>query len=216
MKKLGIVAGIGAAIFATAASAADLGYKKQAPVQAFTRAPAFTWTGFYAGGNLGYGFGSVQGRSGNAFKDPQGVIGGGQIGYNYQIGQTVLGLETDLAAAGINAGATAAGVAGSKVSQRYLGTVRARAGIAVDRFLPYLTAGFAYGGMHYKVPGTGTGSTTNYGWTVGGGVEYAFTNNWTAKVEGLYVDLSDKRALGGAVKAGMNEGIIRTGINYKF
>ncbi|MCA0407014.1 MAG: porin family protein [Proteobacteria bacterium] len=215
MKKLGIVAGIGAALFATAASAADLGYKKQAPVS-YTRAPAFTWTGFYAGGNLGYGFGSVHGRSGGAFKDPSGVIGGGQIGYNYQMGQTVLGVETDLQATGIRASNTAAGVAGAKVSQPYLGTVRVRAGYAVDRFLPYLTAGFAYGGMHYKVPGVGASTTTNYGWTAGGGVEYAFTNNITAKVEGLYVDLASKSALNNAVKGGAREGIVRTGLNYKF
>lgn len=215
MKKLGIVAGLSAALLATAASAADLGYKKQAPVS-YARAPIFTWTGFYLGANLGYAFGSVKGASGPLFKDPQGVIGGGQIGYNYQIGQTVLGVEADLQATGANAGATAIGVAGSKVSQPYLGTVRARAGYAMDRFLPYITAGFAYGGMHLRDPALGKSTTTTYGWTVGGGVEYAITNNWTAKVEGLYVDLADKRMLGGAYKAGLNEGIVRAGVNYKF
>ncbi len=216
MKKFGIVAGVGAAIFATAAFAADLGYRRQEPVQPFTRAPIFTWTGFYVGANLGYGFGSVQGRSGNLFKDPSGVLGGGQIGYDYQVGQTVLGLEADLAATGIHGKAATGRIAGSKFAQPYLGTLRVRAGYAVSRFLPYLTAGLAYGRNHYKVPGVGTATATNYGWTGGGGVEYAFTDNLSAKVEGLYVNLADKKALGGAIKAGTHEGIVRAGVNYKF
>jgi outer membrane immunogenic protein len=215
MKKSAIVIGLGAALFATAVSAADLGYKKSSPAS-FTRAPMFTWTGFYVGANLGYGFGKVTGRSGPAFKDTSGVIGGGQIGYNYQIGQIVLGAEADLSATGIHAGNSATGVAGSKVSQPYIGTVRARAGYAMDRFLPYLTGGFAYGGTHYKVPGVGTSTTTNYGYALGGGLEYAFTTNMTAKLEGLYVDLADKRALNGAVKGGTQTGIVRAGVNYKF
>jgi outer membrane immunogenic protein len=215
MKKFGIVAGLSAVLMASGALAADLGYKKQSPA-AFTRAPVFSWTGAYVGLNLGYGFGKVTGRSGPAFKDPAGIIGGGQIGYNYQINQFVLGAEADLSATGIHAGNSAVGVAGAKVSTPYLGTVRARAGVAIDRFLPYITGGFAYGGTHYKVPGVGAATTTNYGYALGAGLEYAFTNNVTARVEGLYVDLADKRALGGAVKGGTETGIVRAGVNYKF
>jgi outer membrane immunogenic protein len=215
MNKFTLLAGLGAALIATAAPAADLGYKKQAPV-AYSRAPAFSWTGFYVGANLGYGFGKVTGLSGSRFKDTGGVIGGGQIGYNYQIGQIVLGAEADLSATGIKANNSVTGVAGSKISQPYIGTVRARAGYAMGQFLPYLTGGFAYGKTHYKVPGVGTADTTNYGYALGGGVEYAFTNNVTARVEGLYVDLAEKRALNGAVKAGTQTGIVRAGINYKF
>jgi outer membrane immunogenic protein len=215
MKKFAVIAGLSAALIASAASAADLGYRKSAP-PSITRAPIFTWTGFYVGANLGYGFGKVTGRSGPAFKDPSGIIGGGQIGYNYQIGQIVLGAEADLSATGIHASNSAIGVAGAKVSQPYLGTARVRAGYAIDRFMPYLTGGFAYGGTHYKVPGVGASTTTNYGYALGGGVEYAFTNNITAKLEGLYVDLADKRALNGAVKGGTETGVIRAGVNYKF
>ena len=215
MKKFAIAVGLGAALVASAASAADLGYKKQSPA-AFTRAPVFTWTGFYVGANLGYGFGKASGLSGAGFKDTAGVIGGGQIGYNYQIGQIVLGAEADLSATGIKASNSAIGVAGSKISQPYIGTVRARAGYAMGRFLPYITGGFAYGSTHYRFPALGTATTTNYGYAVGGGVEYAFTNNITARVEGLYVDLADKRAFGGAVKAGTQTGIVRAGVNYKF
>ena len=72
----------------------------------------------------------------------------------------------------------------------YFGTVRARLGYAIDRTLIYITGGLAYGGLNTN-PLTGN-TTSNVGWTIGGGVEYAFTNNWTAKIEGLYVDTGEE------------------------
>lgn len=216
MKKLSIAAGLGAALIATTAFAADLPRKSAPVAPVMARVPTFTWTGFYVGVNAGYGFGQYTGRSAPNFKDPSGFVGGGQIGYNYQIGQFVVGAETDLQYADLRARNSAAGVAGSKARIPYFGTVRARAGVAIDRFMPYVTAGYAYGGSDVTVPGTGKSSTMHHGYVVGGGLEYAFTNNLTAKVEGLYVDLSDKRVLGGAGKIGAEAGIIRAGINAKF
>lgn len=212
MNKFSIAAGFGAALVAASAFAADLPRKGTPPAPAFTRAPAFTWTGFYVGVNAGYGFGNMTGRGSGIFSDPRGFIGGGQIGYNHQINQFVLGVETDLQYSGMSEKNAA-----SKAAIPYFGTVRARAGVAFDRFLPYVTAGYAYGGSRVTDIGAGRKSTAlHHGWVVGGGVEYAFTNNLTAKIEGLYVDLGEKSVLGGTRKVGSESGIIRAGINAKF
>jgi outer membrane immunogenic protein len=211
-----ILAAAGAALLATSAIAADLPRRSQPSAPVMQRMPVFTWTGLYAGVHAGYGFGQVTGSAGRNFKDPTGFLGGGQIGYNLQSGNVVYGLETDLSYAHIQGKNSAIGVAGSKDTLNYLGTVRGRVGYAFDRFLPYLTGGFAYGGSTITVPGVGKSSPVHYGWTLGGGIEYALTNNITAKLEGLYVDLADQKVLGGAAKSGFETGIVRAGINAKF
>ena len=113
----------------------------------------------------------------------------------------------------------------------YFGTVRARAGFAFDRALIYATGGFAYGG---GAPGStcsigafyygDSGDDTHTGWTLGGGVEYAFTDNLTAKVEGLYVNL-DRGGndvfdpVSGVIfpaQENIEFGVVRAGLNYKF
>ena len=214
--KTQLLSGIGALLLATSAMAADLP-RKSAPVAPAIRAiPAFSWTGLYAGVNIGYGMGSFTSTAGTQFKDPKGFLGGGQIGYNHQIGQFVAGLETDLDFTQLQGKNSAAGVAGAKNTVNYIGTVRGRLGVAIDRFMPYVTAGYAYGGSTVSVPGVGKSTPFHNGWVAGAGVEYAFTNNLTARVEGLYVDLADQRVLGGAGKSGAEVGIIRAGINAKF
>lgn len=206
-----ILAGLGAALIATVASAADLP-RKSAPVAPAMRAiPAFTWTGFYAGLNAGYGFGNFSGTATPGFSNPRGFVGGGQIGYNHQIGQFVAGLETDLAYTGIKDKAANVG----KERVNYIGTVRGRLGYSMDRIMPYVTGGFAYGGTEL-LRAAGRSSQMQTGWALGAGVEYAITNNLTARVEGLYVDLTDKRVFGGPQKTGTEVGLIRAGINAKF
>ncbi|HEX2727293.1 MAG TPA: outer membrane beta-barrel protein [Beijerinckiaceae bacterium] len=211
------------------AFAADLP-SRRAPAPAFAAVPVFTWTGFYVGVNLGYGWGNNDdsnvvtvpaGTFGPAstivtFHDNNennGVIGGAQIGYNFQTGNFVFGVEADIQAADLNDDgsvrtATAVGSlppAGFVFARRsngidWFGTVRARAGVAFDRTLVYATGGFAFGGGDNDncggifaggVVGCGGNDDTRSGWTVGGGVEYAFTNNLTLGVEGLYVSLDN-------------------------
>lgn len=211
------------------AMAADLPSRRApAPIVPVVAAPVFTWTGFYLGVNAGGawntnnnkvfvpGVGLVGGNSNTGF------TGGGQIGYNYQMGMFVLGLETDLQYADLGRKNDLVlidpALRGS--SNNYFGTVRARAGVAFDRALVYATGGFAYGDVGNRFGG----SSTNGGWTLGGGVEYAFTNNLTAKVEGLYVNLERKNndfvALGladvAALKKNNEFAVIRAGLNYKF
>ena len=106
----------------------------------------------------------------------------------------------------------------------WFGTVRGRVGYAFDRFLPYVTGGFAYGNVKNKVShptfGSFSDDNTQYGWTLGGGLEYAFTNNLTAKLEYLYVDL-DKESInvpGGTFNSDVETkfSVVRAGLNYKF
>jgi outer membrane immunogenic protein len=215
MKKI-LLAATAFGLAASSALAADLP-RRSAPSAPYVKPssmPVFAWQGFYAGVHAGYGFGQFTGPAAVGLQDPNGFVGGAQIGYNHQINQYVIGLETDLSASTIGGKASAAGVAGSKYNQSYLGTVRGRAGIAVDRFLPYLTAGYAYSGGNVTIPGTGKSSPFQQGWVAGVGVEYAITSNLSARVEGLYVDLMDRRVLGS--KIGTEAGIVRAGVNARF
>lgn len=201
-----------AVTFAGAAGAADLPSRK-GPVEApVYMPPAFTWTGFYVGANAGYGFGQATTNLGGS-ADMDGFIGGGQIGYNYQMGQFVLGLETDLQAADLGV----SGIGGS-IKTDYFGTVRARAGVAFDRFMPYITGGWAYGNVKTSVPALGISSDNSHtgGWALGGGVEYAITNNLIAGVEYLYVDLGEKGVLNNGLKVGTDFSVVRARLNYKF
>lgn len=224
MKKylLSSVAALGL-VAAGAASAADLPSRK-GPVVAPIYAPIFTWTGFYVGVNAGYGFGNydVKGAATNTLGDPDGFIGGGQVGYNYQIGQIVLGLETDLQYSDMKSSRVNVIGGTNKGELEYFGTVRGRVGYAFDRFLPYVTGGFAYGQNKVTISGLGISASddnTHYGYTVGAGLEYAFTNNLTAKIEYLYTDLGEKRYftnLGVNQKIGNDFSVVRAGLNYKF
>ena len=107
--------------------------------------------------------------------------------------------------------------------QDWFGTVRGRVGYAWDRTLIYATGGFAYGNVEDRyfdpVVGTTSSSSTRTGWTVGGGAEYAFTDNWTVKGEYLYVDLDDQRISAPVVDDVTFEhkfNVVRLGLNYKF
>jgi len=218
MKKLVFIAATLAASLATPAFAADMPVK--APPPAPVVAPPL-WTGFYAGLNLGYSWGKADSSAtlngAQIFSDSldvNGVIGGGQLGYNWQTGNVVLGIEADIQASGQKGDKSAAfsflvpgiGTASETTSYEnkltYLGTVRGRLGYAFDSWLLYVTGGWAYGHETLDATAavtlnavTGTAavsySTNRSGWTVGGGVEMALNRNWSWKAEYLYVDLGD-------------------------
>jgi len=220
MKKylLASVAALGI-VAAGAASAADLPSRK-GPIAAPVYVPVFTWTGFYVGANAGYGWGNVNtnnfGQIGSA-GNLDGFVGGGQVGYNYQIGQFVVGAEADLQGADLSAGGD---FFGTSVKTEYFGTVRARLGFAFDRFLPYITGGWAYGNVKTSIPLIGFSSDRTHtgGWAIGGGLEYAITNNIIAGVEYLYVDLGEKNitTLAGTGKTGTDFSVVRARLSYKF
>ncbi|MGH6683603.1 MAG: outer membrane protein [Pseudolabrys sp.] len=231
MRRL-VFALLASTLFIGAAAAADLPVK--APVyKAPVMAPVYNWTGFYIGANIGYSWGrqDVDAVGGVPLGNPNidGVIGGGQIGYNWQMNQLVLGIEADIQASGQKGDGTfvpgPAALALPTITFTdkldWFGTVRGRVGYAMDRWLPYVTGGWAYGGGSISgstsTPTTFSGSTTYSGWTIGGGLEYAFMNNWSVKAEYLYIDFGNGPTVNGAIVGGrMTDNIARLGVNYRF
>lgn len=201
------------------ASAADLTYEPApAPIVV---APVFDWTGFYAGVHAGGGWGNYNATLNggpDVLGSASGALGGAQIGYNYQINQFVIGAQTDLAYTGINAqnGTTVYGLP-VEGSTPWLGSTTLRAGYAWDTWLFYAKGGLAYGETEGKLGGWSKSSWST-GWTVGGGVEKAFTKNVTGFLEYDYFDLSDVDFTTpvGNVSVGSPINVIKAGINYKF
>jgi outer membrane immunogenic protein len=226
MKKI-LVAGITVAAFCSApALAADM------PVKAPYVAPMFNWTGFYLGIEGGDGWGSTNHTNTLNGGSPgpariSGALFGGTYGYNWQSGNFVLGLEGDISWSSIKktfvdptGGFCFAGVE-CFTKLRWLGTDRARIGYAWDRTLVYATVGFAYGDVSAGIiTDPNNGSKLRTGWTWGGGLEWAFAPNWSAKLEYLFVDLGEKpiyRSPGGTPENVLvNSNIVRVGLNYKF
>ncbi len=203
------------ALFLTgsAAFAADLGYP---PPPAYLPPPLFTWSGVFVGGQLGYawgignfndlGFDPVTGASisGTIGGTPNGVIGGAHIGYQYQFNQLVLGLQGSLDGTSMANTVVATfplAFRGSNLTAQTTGdvrgSIRGKAGIALDRALIYGTAGVTFGGFktilsltapNVPIFATATASSTRTGWTAGGGVEYAVTNNWWIFAEYRFTD----------------------------
>jgi outer membrane immunogenic protein len=206
-----IFAGALATLVAGAAMAADLPRRTGAVTPAPYFAKTFSWTGVYAGLNAGYDFGRMSNSAKGAIGSVKGGSVGGTVGYNYQIQQLVLGVEGDLDAASVHG---SNGTNSAKVNS--LGTLRARAGFAADRALVYATAGYA-GGQTKVATSTGSGAKWENGFAAGAGIEYAFTDNVSAKAEYLYTDLQSKNyGLGAVNSAGVKLNQVRTGVNYKF
>jgi outer membrane immunogenic protein len=228
---------------AGAASAADLGtpYYKAPPAYA----PAWSWTGFYGGVNLGGGWArgtetdTVTGLGSiSATETLSGVIGGAQIGYNWQVSTFVFGLEADVDGSGESVTnnfscAVLVGGCGVSVTDRVnaFGTARGRVGWAFDRFLVYATGGFAWQNFSRSVTvtvpgfiaGTASASTTRGGYAVGGGVEAALWGNWIGGVEYLYLDTGTWTADSVTVGAGtvsqslrLQNSVVRGRLSYKF
>jgi len=249
-------------VLASAALAGVASLNLAAPAFAQS-ADSWTWTGPYIGVNLGYGggdfkypfSGTTDAAGGNpvtgrARQSSSGVLGGGQAGYNFQLPSgLVLGLETDIDAADIgansslfsttNAGNLTTGGVDSRIN--YLGTVRGRVGKPMfdGRFLPYVTGGFAYGGVRNSANfncttcasgAFATNTQTQTGWTVGAGAEYSLDRHLSLKVEYLYVDLGSADLTGAAdtinvpaaglfnadVREKTAANVVRVGLNYRF
>jgi outer membrane immunogenic protein len=145
------------AILSSAALAADLPTMSPPPAPMMSTTPiAYNWSGFYIGAHGGWGFADGD------FED--GFVVGGQLGVNWQFNNFVLGAEGD--GSFVDWGDTSA-----------VGTVRLRGGLALDRFLPYVTGGAAFG--------------DDIGWVAGGGVDFALTDNVSAGVEFLHYDFDE-------------------------
>lgn len=209
-----------------------------------TTVPTFSWDGGYGGVQAGYVWGKSQysepgySQPGTINYDPKGAMGGLYGGYNWQLGSNLaLGVEIDLSGSNVDGdspyidstGHPFPGASG-QADLRWSGALRGRLGYAADRFLPYLAGGIALGSYEY---GAGvhhngqydafTMSNVRIGWTVGAGMEYAFTNKLSGRFEYRYTDFGDKTldvnetgnwAVGNKVDLKTSE--IRVGIAYKF
>ena len=240
MKKFLVVA----ALLATTAAAqsADLG--RQAPVFKAPIMQVYDWTGFYIGVNAGIGVGRDRTRldipalatAEQSHLSPFGAIGGGQIGYNWQINKDwLVGLEADIQASNQRDSytclVTCTPFFRANLSQQidWFGTARARVGLVTGPVLSYVTGGLAYG--HYSTtvseaggvlaPAAFSASNTKVGYTIGSGVEASLGGNWTGKIEYLYVDLGKQTnnfvLLGTpqVLSTRIHDNIFRAGLNYR-
>lgn len=208
---------------AHSAFAADLP-SRFAPAPYYEPPPVFLWSGLYAGLNGQFGVGSFT-RGGNAFGDPLGGLGGVTVGYNYQSGKLLVGVEGDIGFGGIGDSNGLGGVTTSG-NVRGIGTVRARVGYVWDRALIYATGGYAGASLNGKVndfagsPGLML-DETHYlnGFAAGAGVEYAMTTRISVKGEYLFTKLYSERYFAGtrdALNAGAQINLVRLGVNYHF
>jgi outer membrane immunogenic protein len=218
------------------ANAADMPVKSR-PVAAPVAyaAPAYNWTGYYIGALAGYGTGDSKHCDAGCFPgfptpSIDGWLLGGTIGANWQTGNWVLGIEADAAWANIkgSSGNTSNfGCANAcRTEINSTSTVRGRVGWAFDRWLPYLTAGVAFSDLHASLgnPVLTSDSSFRTSFVVGGGVEWAFTQQWSAKFEYLYTDMGgfyyDTNNTCGAFPNCSVEDVklhqFRLGLNYKF
>ena len=248
------------AIGVSGASAADL------PARTYTKAPvleaAYNWSGWYAGGNAGYSFSDTTGSlaafsagfavpvAGGAAPQflntrHEGGFGGGQAGYNWQMGRWLVGLEADIDAADIGRTSLVSFPGGAGLDPTsstgrdhidWFGTFRGRFGVTANNVLFYGTAGLAFGGTHTSATivdllsvrnGNFIGSTsdTRVGWAAGAGIEWGLARNWTLKAEYLHVDLgntnvtlSDPNFPGNTAVYRFNHQFdtVRLGANYLF
>ena len=221
------------------ANAADLPMK--APPPLMPAVPVDNWTGFYAGIAGGYGWGRATQTdstpfSSGSYKTSGGLIGG-TLGYNWQAGPAVFGLETDLSWASISGSTVgtdpASGNCGAKHCESKIeafGTLRGRLGYAWQNVMPYITGGLAYADLHGAEgnggpPGAfGSGSSWVAGWTAGAGLEAKFTPNWSGKIEYLYADFGKNGVFTDTIpsfgrfteKLNVTVQTIRVGLNYRF
>lgn len=220
LASIGVVSMIAAA---SSANAADIARRQAMPTKA---APAYlaayNWTGAYVGINAGAGWGrsNFNGVPTTGSFNLSGGVVGGTLGYNWQVGQAVLGLETDLDWSNIR-GSAPCGAFTCETRNSWLGTARGRVGYAFDRFLPYVTGGLAYGNLKASTTAFGGASNTNVGWTVGTGVEFALAGPWTAKVEYLYADLGSFNCGSSCTgtppqNVAFRTNLVRAGLNFRF
>lgn len=200
------------------ATAADLAARP------YTKAPAVavainTWTGFYIGAMGGYAEENASGLG-----TLSGGFAGGTIGYNWQTGPMVLGIEADAAWADVSAGLGIPGLASVDYTIRSMGTVRGRIGYAFDQVLIYATGGYAWSDNRLAATfGALSVSDSQFhnGWTVGAGFEYMFAPKWSFKAEYLYKSLEGESYFTATVPGGVPIGTInlnsvQVGVNYHF
>lgn len=226
MKRIGIMLSATLLFSGAAAQAADLNWNS-GPGNIYSATPASDWTGFYAGINAGYGWGSLTrdpvGGGVDIEDNTDGFQFGGQAGYNMDMGGFVIGAEADLQWSNLGHSEDIAGTGSFDSTVDVYGTIRGRAGMTFGPVMPYVTGGFAAGRGSASITDARnvvTSQSANHvGWTVGAGMEAKATDNITFKAEYLYVNLGtqnyDFPAIGNTDMT-QNFSVVRAGVNYKF
>ncbi len=205
-------------VAAGGATAADLA-TSVLPAAEFAPGPmsVYDWSGIYGGLAIGYGWAKsdvlVLGPDEEFGTERyDGVVGGGFAGYNWQAGNFVGGVEGDIMASGMDWKEH-----GASIENAWNATMRARAGVAIDRFMPYVTGGVAFGGIDVKIGGD-SDTRTPVGWVVGGGTEVAIGKHVTARVEYRYTDYgTDTYTVSGSkIKVGFDLSQVLTGLAIKY
>ena len=233
MRLRALALGMGAAVMlastAMTAMAADLGggpprdSLKDAPPPPL---PLYSWSGLYIGVHAGYGWSDLDWTAGGTTVGDSGAgwVGGGQIGYNWQRGALVFGVEADISGSGLDGSITcpnSADACGHDVN--WLASVRGRLGVTGNnnRTLFYATAGGAWADVDYTATGRPGFSDTHFGWVAGGGIEHMLTPNWSARIEYLYYGFDGATAPAGALAGGPVDldpsmQTVRAGLSFKF
>ena len=240
--KRALVALLSSTVLGGTALAADLPLPAPLPSARYFPAAMYNWGGGYIGLNGGYAFGRSDWTFGSASTggfQTNGFLIGGTLGGNFQFGRVVMGLEADVDWSGLS-GSSSTGLCAPlsaplnapagfacKTKSNWLSTARGRAGYAFDRILLFATGGLALTNVELAItnPAAST-SNVEAGWTVGAGIEYAFADMWTAKIEYLFVDFGKMTCLAagsggvcpglGAGSVTLTENVIRGGVNWKF
>jgi outer membrane immunogenic protein len=257
MKRI-LIAAVASLLAASRASAADLPVRTGPAPAYYPVATVYDWGGGYIGINGGYAFGQSEwsdpfnpsGNTSSGHFNVNGGLVGGTMGVSGQWGAWVFGVEGDFDWQGLSGTSSSAfctsifpssavgslaGGLSCRTQSNWIGTLRARGGYAWDRILVYGTVGGAGVNVQASLNGLPTQTDVEFGWTAGGGLEWAFADNWTAKVEYLFVGLSGKApcnhgyscgydlpatltatAVNGNNTVTLNENIIRVGVNFKF
>jgi outer membrane immunogenic protein len=211
MKKTLLTAVSLVALGTASAVAADL------PARTYTKAPAmvapiYNWAGFYIGAMGGYA------KEDASFAPVSGGLAGGTIGYNWQTGPVVFGLEADAAWADLSATAGIPGLVTATAKVNDLGTVRGRIGYAFDQVLLYGTGGYAWADTKLSATVLGLSASESHvlnGWTAGAGVEVMFAPKWSVKAEYLYRSFGSQNYFN--VPSGtLNMNSFQVGVNYHF
>ncbi|CAD5300377.1 Porin family protein [Bosea sp. 62] len=207
-----IIPMVGLGLLAVPAIAADRPARVQQYQPAYSQPRAYNWNGVYVGVHSGASFDRFQGIG---KKNRSEVLLGGQVGYNLQMGGLVAGLEADMSMNGFGKGAKRTG--GTSADMRYVSTLKARAGIAFDRVLVYGLGGVAYGSLKAS-DGLVSKEKSKVGYVVGAGAEYGITDNLSAKLEYNYVSLGKQnfQFANGRTRVGVNEHLVKAGLNYRF
>jgi len=240
MTKNIVFGAVAALVFGTgAAAAADLPMKAPPPIVAI-----YDWTGFYigvaGGGSLGQSthIDAATGLGDTLGYNVKGGLVGGTLGYNWQVSSLVFGFEGDISWVGEYGSHFDDGLANinapngpfaiqSFTKETWLATARGRVGYAVNNLLFYGTGGYAGAGVEAGIKDSNinvllaSATSTRSGWTAGGGLEWGFAPNWSAKFEWLYMKFNSaafNTVLGEGPRSSvpLDDNVVRAGINYRF